>query len=506
MNAMKTITKTTLLALALGIAPLSFCADLPSESAKAIGKSVSPYQQLKSAVGYKADANAVRRSLAAGADPNAVVNLWGTSALEQAAFWGHTDIMRMLIDAGADYRRILAGHSAMSNAVRGGRIDGVKLLASLGVDINAPCGRDNATPLMLATQSGKADLINYLLDSGADVNARDARGRTALFYLSNNSRPVAAARALLAAGADINVRDAEGYTPLLASPGVLWSSHEYYRDTEILQMYLDAGADINARTDSGFNALELAMRSDEPSEKIIAFLAGKGLSASLEAQLQGAAAQGRLEDVKRLLAAGASPNPVGKEKGPLSLCMSRGTIYVPNSEEIMKALLAAGADPNAGTPLKDSCHGSGNCFNMLLEAGADPNALDADDMIPLLARIEGEQYKELIKLLAKYGCTAMDADQIAEKTVKAVEENDLESLIQLLPIARLHSGQLCNLLTQAAALGRTDVIRLILAAPGIDVNQTDDKGRTPIACASESGNQEAVRILLAAGADPNSQH
>ena len=53
-------------------------------------------------------------------------------------------------------------------------------------------------------------------------------------------------------------------------------------------------------------------------------------------------------------------------------------------------------------------------------------------------------------------------------------------------------------LCQAARFGLTEVVKLLLAAPGIDINMADKDGETPLYCAAERGHAECVKLLLAA--------
>ena len=45
--------------------------------------------------------------------------------------------------------------------------------------------------------------------------------------------------------------------------------------------------------------------------------------------------------------------------------------------------------------------------------------------------------------------------------------------------------------------GHFEVVKLLLRAPGIDVNRANKDGRTPLHWASQNGHSELVKLLLA---------
>lgn len=71
------------------------------------------------------------------------------------------------------------GAVALFNAVAKGQLSVAQSLLRTGVNVNVRT-LDGTTPLMAAARKGYSDLAKVLLDSGADVNARDSKGNTAL--------------------------------------------------------------------------------------------------------------------------------------------------------------------------------------------------------------------------------------------------------------------------------------------------------------------------------------
>jgi len=56
-------------------------------------------------------------------------------------------------------------------------------------------------------------------------------------------------------------------------------------------------------------------------------------------------------------------------------------------------------------------------------------------------------------------------------------------------------------LFRATREGNTDMVRSLLAAPGVDVNVRDESGSTPLLEAARYGHDNICRMLIAAGAN-----
>ena len=106
----------------------------------------------------------------------------GWTAVHLAAFFGHTEILRYLLDAGGkidvaakNEMAVLPLHSAIANR----RFDTAELLIASGADVNAVQSAD-WTPLHYAAAVGNAQLVERLLQTGADRAAKNNSGQTAL--------------------------------------------------------------------------------------------------------------------------------------------------------------------------------------------------------------------------------------------------------------------------------------------------------------------------------------
>lgn len=141
----------------------------------------------------------IRKLLDAGANVNFVVNntprarmrdgtprIVFATAVMRAAFSGDVELVKLLVDHGADTKIVskdqetvlmaacgtgfIPGYSKGRTAAE--RLATVQLLISLGQDVNA-ADDYGITPLMVAANLGDVPIIQYLIDKGADLGAYD---------------------------------------------------------------------------------------------------------------------------------------------------------------------------------------------------------------------------------------------------------------------------------------------------------------------------------------------
>lgn len=72
-----------------------------------------------------------------------------------------------------------------------GQLEVISYLVEAGVSVNAPTGRSQVTPLMMASMFGRTHAIRYLLAHGADIHAAGVGGATALSCASANGQAAA---------------------------------------------------------------------------------------------------------------------------------------------------------------------------------------------------------------------------------------------------------------------------------------------------------------------------
>jgi ankyrin repeat protein len=200
--------------------------------------------------------------LEAGANPN-VVPPTGVTPLMIATRTGNLDAVRALLahDADANLKERAHGQTALMWAIAARQPDIVRALIDGGADVHARsatsrrhvllcCAQYNGdsrgaawiehggfTPLLFAAREGDVESAKHLLAAGANVNDAAADGTSAL-ALAAMSAQGAVAAVLIDHGADLNAA-AAGYTPLHAA--VLRS------DLQLAKKLIERGANLNAR-------------------------------------------------------------------------------------------------------------------------------------------------------------------------------------------------------------------------------------------------------------------
>jgi ankyrin repeat protein len=102
------------------------------------------------------------------------------SALTGAVNCDDADAAAALLSQGIEANSS-EGASALSLAAGRGRVEVMKVLLDYGADPNAR-GVEGDTPLICAATSGEPEAVRMLLEAGADVNAENMHGHTALSW------------------------------------------------------------------------------------------------------------------------------------------------------------------------------------------------------------------------------------------------------------------------------------------------------------------------------------
>jgi ankyrin repeat protein len=352
---------------------------------------------------HRNDAEAAELVLNAGADPN-LANEYKMTPLSQACLNGNPAFVRLLLKNGAKPNTpIGTGETPLMTCAKSGSADAVKLLVEFGADVNGKEASQNQTALMWAAAEKHSDVVKALIAAHADLKAKTKQGFTPIHFAARVG-DLESVKALLTAGVDVNLPTGDeapggpavpavpagrgggagasaGFTPLLIAT--------LRAQVDVVLYLLDHGADPNI-ADAGFTPLQWASTSWEgyASNPVYGF----------EDPMSGIPdRKAKLTIVKALIAHKANVNARMARKPSFATGYTDVAGATPfllaasvDDVEIMRLLLAAGADPKIATNTKATAimaatglnHGIGESLlteadalaavKMLLDLGLDP--------------------------------------------------------------------------------------------------------------------------------------
>ena len=373
--------------------------------------------------------DAVRLLLARGVDVNAKEPSQNQDALMWAAAERHSNVIRLLIEAGANPRaHTKKGFTALHFAAREGDIESVRQLLASGVNVNV-----RSLPETPADPGrGKEESSGGRSASGTAAAAAAPRGPGYQATISAGSTPLLVATVrghvplalfLLEQGADANVLDA-GFTPLHWASGV-WEggvSNPVYG-------FSDPMSGIPNRAQKVALVKALLAHGANPNTRMTRRPPGfQGLGGGYEDAAGAtpfllASSAADLEMMRLLLAAGADPLQMTDTKATPVMAaagLNRGIGESPTTEAQALAtvtfLFELGADAKGATTNGENAlfgaayRGWNTLLALLIEKGADVNAVSKAGVTPWLAasgygdRLGGVLYnKEGADLLLKHG-------------------------------------------------------------------------------------------------------
>lgn len=303
----------------------------------------------------------IGRLLEAGEDANAVLTTEGETVLMLTAQTGNPAAVKVLLDRGADPNvQQSHGQTALMWAAEQGHTDVVKLLLARGANASLasaaatkadrrPAG--GLTALLFAARQGHVDTARALLDGGADANQVAADETSPLLIAVVNGHYELASM-LLSRGANPSLADAKGRTPLFAAIDLRNQQWTQVPAPELpqpvhlamIKQLLDSGADVEAK---------LSGKVPHRGSFDMRWSDLKGGTPFLRA-----AWNGDIEVMRLLLARGADPKAVtDKHENALLLLAGAGWPlgqgYIRSDQEIFAALDLLvgelGMDVNAST-------------------------------------------------------------------------------------------------------------------------------------------------------------
>lgn len=135
------------------------------------------------------DAAAVKKLIAEGVDVSELDDN-EDAPLVMAAYEGHTDIVKLLLEAGADVTAVDPGMraTALHAAAYAGRTEAAALLIAHHIDIDKQGPINGYTALHDAIWQNNVDTARVIIEAGANLTLKSHGGETALDFAKAKHR------------------------------------------------------------------------------------------------------------------------------------------------------------------------------------------------------------------------------------------------------------------------------------------------------------------------------
>ena len=188
------------------------------------------------------------------------------SPVADAAMRGDTERVRELLRGGADVNAAQGdGMTAIHWAAEHDAVEMTEVLVFAGANLEATTRLGGFTPLLVASRTGSAAVVDKLLDAGAPIEAATSTGETAL-HLAAASGSSETASVLVSHGANLDaVELTKGQTPLMFAAA--------YGRVDVVEVLLHAGAEAALETivvDYAAMAADDRVEIQERSERLAA--------------------------------------------------------------------------------------------------------------------------------------------------------------------------------------------------------------------------------------------
>ncbi len=210
------------------------------------------------------------------------------ATLGRAASAGNINVVRELLDLHADVNRAYGGYFKripMCDAVWSGcgadpikdsklptQLEIVRLLIEAGADLNRVFAKDN-NPLFLSLEDPK--ITDLLIQFGASVDVQDDKGETLLMLACGDRPNLDYVRKLLLLKANVHLVDCHGRTALHHAVYERGSGNVHQK-LEIIRGLINGRARINAKTRDGSTPLHIAVDSPKGSSGFLQVLLESG--------------------------------------------------------------------------------------------------------------------------------------------------------------------------------------------------------------------------------------
>ncbi|RSL85529.1 hypothetical protein CEP51_003275 [Fusarium floridanum] len=395
---------------------------------------------------------------------------------------GHSKVIREYVSSDDNLLSVRQPNTGLYVAASWGNIKAVEALLDLGAEVDgAQGGPDNEqptwSPLVIACRWQYPATVELLLRRGADANCIGPYNcDTPLWFAAYRDPSVEVVRVLLKHSADPNHKLLD--PPLITEIAMARGNIDVLLEICDLLLNNELPIDVNATRGNGETALMMAAQAGKLA--LVSWLRKHGADVD------------KVDDYNRCA---------------LQFAVSSGHIQV--VEELLKSKpqLEVFTTWN-GQPLLHEALTHPDILKLLLAAGADPNVEDGNGM-SLINRAITARRLDIVEILIENKADIDHKDNLGWAPI-----SDAVGYVPEAPIVRLLADSGAKLdvtvgnqnLVHQAIGGSLEILQILLEFhKAIDINHRDGIGQTALHLAAQESNPSELRLLIKAGADVNAQ-
>ncbi|KAJ5509678.1 hypothetical protein N7527_011821 [Penicillium freii] len=457
----------------------------------------------------------------------------GSWSIYEAAAGGHAEVLEELLPRGESEKWPVAldqmGRTPLHmTAVRGNRAALEELLKYHQFHVGMTDDRKR-TALHQAAASGNTDIIDLLIEHGAVIAYEDDEEKTPL-HIAAQEGQLKALQQLLTVTSEVDKMDAKFQTPfsLAVEQGhteivsYLYETYDFARDPEyyksvlhcaalcghddLVRFFIDHKWNFNYRDTIGRTPLDLAAKNDHLQAASMLIDAGADVDNIDEygrTPLYYAASENSLKVAQCLLEAEANPNHLDNYGDtPLYQAAYKGALGV------VKVLLSRLSREELNLQCSDgwtalhAAYDSPEIVKTLLAAGANPFILDNYSRTSLALAFRNdyeETCNELISAMEKQALQDVNLQMAAIHEIAAV--GNIQALDRLFVSGvdiDIRGEDGATALHRACQNGQKETVEMLIQR-GADIQRVSSRWGAPIAAASAGGSADIVELLLNKG-------
>lgn len=247
--------------------------------------------------------------------------------LRHAAFTGQREMVELLLDKGAELACNGTTYTPLHFASFSGHLEVVKLLVDRGADIESKA-KGSIKPLHLAAGNGNVDVVRYLLEKGVQFDSKGNSKFTALDFAAEKGQAEVVRLLLEPQGLSemgTEARKAYLYPPIQYAA--------FRGHVHVVNMFLDLGLPMDGKSTRGYPILGYAAEAGQL--KVVQLLLDRGADVGgaedfVFSPLHSAAGHGHLNVVELLLDYGADIDCHKPGLSPVEFARQQGKMEVVN--------------------------------------------------------------------------------------------------------------------------------------------------------------------------------